>query len=577
MDGIPLALLADLPASTIYVNPFKLAGVVVAFVGWAWLAAWVDKDTIAVNSYRVLWNFVSLSCGAVATGLALFVPVFAIGYPAMLVLILAFLIVYVVHRNGLVREEDRVLTPGHFKRLKEQGFSGKKKLKEVKEKVRLYTHEKKPVAIPEEPEPREQYRLAQDVFFDALWRRASVVELLPTKEASRLVYQVDGRPVERDALPRDQAEALVSFVKSIAGLNIEERRKPQRGYITAQIADQKQRVLVRTDGSTAGEKLSLRIFGREIDLRVADLGFTPKQLEQVTSLREISPGLILLSAPPGHGLTTTIYSFVRTHDRFLQNVQMIEFDKEIDVDNVTQKLYSPAEGKTFAELLLRVVRSDPDIIVLPELRDRESAAVAAQAATQKQKVYVGVVANDAFDALRKWLTLVGDKSLVARSLLAVGNQRLVRVLCTSCKQAYKPDAAMMRKLNLPADKVLYRPPEPQFDKSGNPVICQACQGSGYMGRTGVFDWLMVDDGLREVIKRAQSLGDLQTYLQKKGALALQAQALQKVLDGLTSIQEVARATRSGDEKPPAATAPAGAKPAAARGRPAPGPAKPGGN
>lgn len=190
MDGIPLALLADLPASTVYVNPFKLAGVVMAFVGWAWLAAWVDKDTIAVNSYRVLWNFVSLSCGAVATGLALFVPVFAIGYPAMLVLILAFLVVYVVHRNGLVREEDRVLTPGHFKRLREQGFSGKKKLKEVKEKVRLYTHEKKPVAIPEEPEPREQYRLAQDLFFDALWRRASVVELLPTKEASRLVYQL---------------------------------------------------------------------------------------------------------------------------------------------------------------------------------------------------------------------------------------------------------------------------------------------------------------------------------------------------------------------------------------------------
>jgi type II secretory ATPase GspE/PulE/Tfp pilus assembly ATPase PilB-like protein len=235
---------------------------------------------------------------------------------------------------------------------------------------------------------------------------------------------------------------------------------------------------------------------------------------------------------------------------------MIEFEKEMDIDNVTQKAYSTAEGKTFTEQLLKIVRSDPDIIVLPEIRDRESAAVAAQAAAQKQKVYVGLVANDIFDALRKWVTLVGDKSLVAKSLLAISNQRLVRILCRECKQAYKPDANMMRKLNLPADKPLFRQPEPEYDKHGNPILCQACQGVGYSGRTGVFDWLTVDDGLREVIRRSSSLSDIQNYLAKKSGGGLQAQALQKVLAGSTSIQEVARVIRGGNKAAPPKSPPA---------------------
>lgn len=555
MDAVT-DLLAELPSSYIYINPFKVAAVTIVLAGWAWIAAWVDKDTIAVNTYRLVWNTVLLGAGGGAAIVALFVPAFAIGYPASIVIVLACSTAYIIHRNGIVREEDRLLTPGHFKRLREEGFSGKKKLKEVKEKVRIQGHDKKMMAIPDDADLREQYRILQDLMFDALWRRASVIELNPGKEGVKVTYQVDGTLIECEPISKESADAIINQLKQAAGLALEEKRKPQRGNITLGIANQKHKSMVKTDGSVAGEKLTVRVFGPEMDMRVADLGLNPKQLELATATREITPGLILLSAPPKQGLTTTIYSFVRTHDRFLQNVQMLEFDKEIDVDNVTQKLYSPVEGKTFAEQLLKIVRSDPDILVLPELRDRESALVAAQAATQKQKVYVGVVANDAFDALRKWATLVGDRGMVARGTLAAVNQRLVRVLCPSCKEAYKPDASMMRKLNLPADKVLYRQPEPQYDKNGKPIVCQHCQGTGYVGRTAVYEWLQLDDGLREVLKRSTSFTDVHTYLVKKGALGLQQQALQKVLDGVTSIQEVARAVRSPAEAPrPAATAP----------------------
>lgn len=556
-------LLAQLPESYLYFHPVKLAAIAVVFALWAVFAQWVDKDTVAVNTFRILWNLIVLSTGTVATLAALFIPMFAAGFPIMVVLNLAVGVGYVLHRNKLVREEDRVFTLGHFRRLREQGFRGKKKKKEVVERVRLTGADRKFVPIPEDDIEREQYRLVQDLMFDALWRRAAIIEVLPGKDAARVTYMIDGVVMEREPLARADADAILLFLKRIAGLNLEEHRKPQRGQIMAAIGEHKHKVLVRTDGSTAGEKLSLRIFYNEADLKVPDLGFSPKQLEAVMALREVTPGLILLSAPPKCGLTTTIYSFTRTHDRFLQNVQMIEFEKEMDVENVTQRIFSTAEGKTFAEQLLKIVRADPDIIVLPEVRDRESAAIACQAAVQKQKVYVGLLAVDVFDALRKWVTLVGDKNLVAKSLLAVGNQRLVRVLCTQCRQAYKPDAAMMRKLNLPADKVLYRPPEPQFDKHGRPIICQNCQGTGYVGRTGVFEWLTVDDGLREVLRRCTSLADVQSYLHKKGGLGLQAQALQKVLEGITSIQEVARAVRAdGTVGEVPGTRPAAGRPAA---------------
>jgi type II secretory ATPase GspE/PulE/Tfp pilus assembly ATPase PilB-like protein len=541
--SLTLALLAQLPESTTYVNPIKLAALVVTFFLWVLFAQWVDKDTIVVNTFRVLWNIIVLATGFVAMLVAWFVPMFAVGFPVFVVMNLTVMIVYIVHRNRLVRPEDTVMTATHFRRLREEGFSGKKKKKEVKERVRI-KGASGILEIPEEDEERELYAQIQDLMFETLWRRASHVELAPAgPERAKVTFLVDGLPVTGEPIPRPAADELVQYTKEIAGLDLEERRKPQSGKISAQVGDNKHLVFVRTDGSTAGEKMAIRVVYNEIDFKVGDLGFNPKQLERVEATKEIPRGLILLSAPPRNGLTTSVYSFTRTHDRFLQNVQIIEYEKELDIDNVTQTIYEPGGELTFGERLLKIVRADPDIIVLPEIRERNAAAVACKAAAEKQKVYVAIQATDVFDALRKWIAAVGDKSLVAKSLLAVANQRLVRKLCGECKEAYKPDAAMMRKLNLPADKVLYRVPEAQYDKRGDPVICQACQGSGYSGRTAVFEWLPVDDGLRDVIRRSSSMSEIQSYAQKRGGLGLQAQALQKVLEGVTSIQEVARVIR----------------------------------
>lgn len=556
-------LLAQSAPAT-YINPLKLVAAMALFVAYAFFATWVDKDTVRVNTYKILWNLGVLAAGVIGIVTMLFVPQFLIGSLVFVFVYIVIVTAYVMHRNSLVEDKDKVLTPDHISRVMKEGVGGnkKKKLVDVKERVRLLAG-KRLVTIPEEQEEREQYRIAQDVLFGALWRRAALVEIVPAGQASKITFQVDGISSEFSRPPRAEGDAIVTFLKRACGLNLEERRKPQTGQLTAVSGENRIDLHIRTDGSAAGERLTLRCVGPEKSFKIPDLGLTEAQKTSVMDLVHGGNGVTLLTATPGGGLTTTAYSFARSHDAFLLNIQTLEYNKEFPVENVTQHVYEPSAERTFAADLLKIVRTDPDVLFIPEIRDKEAAKVASEAGAHKQKVYIAFQALDPLDAIWKWMRLLGDNNLVAKSLRAVVNQRLIRKLCPECKQPYKPDAAQLRKLNLPADKVLYRTPEPQYDKNGQPIICQNCHGTGYYGRTGIFDVVIVDDTLRDVIKRAKTMAEIQTHLQKLGGGGLQAQALQKVFDGTTSIQEVVRAT-----KPPAAKeGDAAAAPAAASPRP----------
>src|SRR5262249_44950901 len=184
----------------------------------------------------------------------------------------------------------------------------------------------------------------------------------------------------------------------------------------------------------------------EKTMKVPDVGFTEPQLAAFRELMHAEKGLVVATAPPGGGLTTTIYSIARSHDAFLQNIQLLEYERELDIDNITQKTYTPSEELQFKDDLLKVFRTDPNVVVVPEIRDRDSAKVASEGAAKKQICYVGVAALDVLDGLKKWITLVGDQGLVAKSLSGMTHQRLVRKLCPVCKTPYKPDAAMLQKI-----------------------------------------------------------------------------------------------------------------------------------
>lgn len=564
-------ILAAAPRGMIYIDPLKLLAIFVVYLGWILFAQWVDKDAVRVNTFRQIWNMVSLGIGALGLLLIMVLP-FVAGLPAFLVLVGAYMITYVVHRNGLVVPDDRVMTPAHLQRIMREGFNKRQKMLEVKERVKLTGPDRKAITPPEDQTGRQQYAFAQDILYDALWRRAGEIQVMPAGQGSRIRLDIDGVPMERDPIARPDGDSFVSFMKRAAGLALDERRKPQKGKVTAQVGETKMDVQVKTTGSTAGEALTLHVVGPERTMKIADLGMTEQQVHTFRSLMFGDKGMMVLTAPPGHGLTTTIYSLARSHDAFLQNIQLLEHEREIDIDNITQKTYVQSDENPFQAELLKVFRSDPNVVLIPEMRDKASAVAASDGAAKKQIVYAGLPAADVFDGLARWMERVGDPAVVAKSLVAITHQRLVRKLCPVCKVAYKPDPATLQKINMPGDRVFHKPPDPQYDKNGNPIVCQGCQGSGYVGRTAVFVIMQIDEELRGLIKRGASIADIKTAAIKKGGLNLQQVALQKVVDGITSIEEVARASRA----PGAAQAKSATAPATGAAKPPPRPAGGGG-
>jgi general secretion pathway protein E len=197
---------------------------------------------------------------------------------------------------------------------------------------------------------------------------------------------------------------------------------------------------------------------------------------------------------------------------------------------------------TYARRLQTILRKGPDIIGVADCEDPQTAKLAAVAANDGKIVYVTLEAGSVNQAMEKWLKLVGDKNLVADTLTAILNQRLVRTLCDVCRQAYQPNPALFKKFNIPADQVntFYRPGEIEYDKHGKPIVCEKCQGAGFHGRTGLFETIRMNDALREIARKAKSSQEILTAFRKSGMLYMQEQSIKKIALGITSINEVIR-------------------------------------
>ncbi|RMF76283.1 MAG: hypothetical protein D6744_12465, partial [Planctomycetota bacterium] len=210
-------VLAQLPSSSVYVHPLKLLVMVLLFSGWILFAQWLDKDAIRVNTYRQIWNIISLICGAVGLLLLLLLPIFLAAVAAYVVVMATFMIVYVVHRNGLVTEEDQVCTPAHFRRLMSEGFrSGKREKKiDVAERVGLRDASGDRVPVPEANEEREVFAAAQELLYAGLFRHAQGVELIPAGQVAKVRLVIDGVATEREPLERTLADRLIGFFKGI--------------------------------------------------------------------------------------------------------------------------------------------------------------------------------------------------------------------------------------------------------------------------------------------------------------------------------------------------------------------------
>jgi type II secretory ATPase GspE/PulE/Tfp pilus assembly ATPase PilB-like protein len=475
---------------------------------------------------------------------------FLIGLAFWLIPGVGTLMAYVVHRNGRVIPTARVLTPGHLQRIIDS-VRGEKKAKVDKGiRVRLLDAQGEGVDKPSDPEELTQFDVVQEFLFDVLWKRASDADVKIGGENVRVAYKIDGVVSEQpEILSHEEAEQAMTYLKRIAGLNIDERRRPQKGRIRAGLLGQPgkpENLDVQTSGSTSGERLRLRVQQTAALLKLENLGFAPHRLSAFRKIVEKDTGLVLFAGPAESGLTTTQYATLRAHDAYLQNIYTVEDTPLIQIDNITQQTFGAQQpDASFARTVQTVLRREPDIVMVCRCDDRETAELVCRAGVEK-KMYVAIQAASSFDAIGRLLALTDNPKLVASSLAATVAQRLLRILCPACREAYKPDEQLLRKANLPVDKIehFHRPPSaPIVDKKGREIICQTCQGSRYVGRTGVFELFVVSDATRKLIAAGAPLKQIKSQARKEKMLYLQEEGLLKVMEGVTSMAEVMRGLR----------------------------------
>jgi type II secretory ATPase GspE/PulE/Tfp pilus assembly ATPase PilB-like protein len=426
--------------------------------------------------------------------------------------------------------------------------SGKEKAEKKRIPIRFigksYNQEREDSRRVARAQESKGYRGSLEMVYEAIQMRATDIHLEPTKEEMTVRFRIDGILQATAPFSRHMGDSVLNIFKVLADLDITEKRKPQDGSFSAQVEDRSVDFRVATAGSVAGEKLVMRILDRSNQIiNLEDLGMRERMRDQIQATVAQPHGMLVVCGPTGAGKSTTLYACLNLIDRFQKNVITVENPVEYQIDNVTQIEVNPKAGKTFASELRSILRQDPDVIYIGEIRDQETAEIACQAAQTGHMVFTTLHANDTVTAIGRLVDLGVQPFMVASALTAILGQRLVRVLCPECKVRYKPHPDILRKANLPVDKIkfFFRPPEPPSDSGEGEILgCEHCGSTGYYGRTGVFELLEVTDRIRDMVRENPNLNAIRQEALKSGMKYLQEDGLRQVIEGKTSIQELLR-------------------------------------
>jgi general secretion pathway protein E len=377
-------------------------------------------------------------------------------------------------------------------------------------------------------------RLINTLLLQALRERASDVHFEPYETRSLVRFRVDG--TLRDVLepPRGLHAALVARMKIMATLDIAERRLPQDGRITLRLGSKLVDVRISTLPTGFGERVVLRLLDKDAArLDLALLGMSDGTLQAVDRLIAQPHGIFLVTGPTGSGKTTTLYSALQRLDRTRLNIMTVEDPIEYALDGVAQTAVNPRIELTFARTLRSILRQDPDVVMIGEIRDLETAQIAVQASLTGHLVLATLHTNDAASAVTRLADMGIEPYLLASSLLGVLAQRLVRRLCPACREAHAP-AGREAELLLEAGHGLARIHESRG--------CDACSGSGYAGRTGIYELLRVDDRIRRAIHDGEGEAGVRAAWSSQSPTTLRGDGLRWVADGTTSLAELLRVT-----------------------------------
>ena len=379
-------------------------------------------------------------------------------------------------------------------------------------------------------------KLLQYIILQAVKDKASDIHLEPFETDFKVRYRVDGVLYELEPPPPHLATALISRVKVMSGLDIAETRMPQDGRVDMNIGGRSVDLRISTLPTMFGESCVMRVLDRSvIALDLEQVGMRPDELADFRRLISMPHGIVLVTGPTGSGKTTTLYSALNEANDPATKIITTEDPVEYDLDGIIQVQVNEESGLTYGRALRSILRQDPDVILVGEIRDKETSAIAIEAALTGHLVFSTVHTNDAPLAVTRMIDLGVEPFLLSATLAAIVAQRLVRKVCTNCKVMYDPSDDVLMELGLTPGDVSGK----QFAYGKG---CDACHFTGFRGRTAIFETLHMSDRVRELIMDGAATDKLRSIAKEQGMRTLRDSGLLAIFDGLTTVEEVLRET-----------------------------------
>ncbi len=379
-------------------------------------------------------------------------------------------------------------------------------------------------------------RFVNVIMFKAIQDRASDIHFEPFEDEFKIRYRVDGALYEMAPPPKHLALPIISRVKVMSNLNIAERRMPQDGRIQLNIAGRQVDLRVSTLPTQFGESVVLRVLDRSVvNLELESLGMPTEIYDRTKELIKVPNGIFIVTGPTGSGKTTTLYSCLKRINTVDLKLLTAEDPVEYDIEGIMQVPINEAIGLTFARALRSFLRQDPDVIMVGEMRDLETAQISIQASLTGHLVFTTLHTNDAPGAITRMIDMGVEPFLITSTLQAVLAQRLVRMICKKCRIAYEPPESVLSELGLTKEDTVGRP---FYYGKG----CAECNETGYKGRKGLFELLAITEPIRELINMRSPSGVIRGRAQELGMRMLREDGIRSILDGVTTVEEVLKYT-----------------------------------
>ncbi|MBN1588405.1 MAG: Flp pilus assembly complex ATPase component TadA [Pirellulales bacterium] len=538
-----------------YLNWVKILAGWLLFLLWVYTTDWVSTDCQDNHLQYVRWNPIVFGTFVGFYFLMWLLPWFWLGFPLLVIAYIVPLVTYIVYRNQQVTMEKKVFTRAHLRywfatRLNKLGTQIEVEKKAEWEKGPPIKFDA--IGAENERDDRthllaarqsEGFNPARGIMAEMMLRRADAMMLEFTQQSAAVRYMIDGVWHNDQPQERATADPVLETLKILCGLDPEERQKRQQGLFLVNYGGVDYKASLTSQGTPTGERVVIQLESDVVQFKSFDaLGMRPKMQEQLMQLLNGKQGFVLFSAMPASGLRSTTKVALQKTDRFTREFMAAEDEANPyePVENIPVSTFqlgdNVPDNKQLDKVLIRLFRMEPDVIVMRDLIDGEVVSMLCDQAAEGRLVIGTIRAKDCAEALLRVLALKVPPKAFAKSITAVLNQRLVRRLCDTCKEAYAPTPQLLQQLGIPEGRIqaFYRPPQ---EPEG---VCPDCGGIGYRGRTALYELMIVDDAIRKLVATGAKTDTIRRAARVAGMQNFQAEGLLLVAKGITSLQELSR-------------------------------------